>query len=290
MRALLLLFALFASPLAAQSISISSGTAYPPEPPALVAPGVNGALIFKQNADGFRIGPVSVAQAYRAVETVLGTTISNGAIAGLTAQDLQRDGIRLRNAVNVTISDFDLKMRAAPQTGTHLPEGIAISAGQNITIRNGKVGGFRMASVAGKYTNGDGIATEGDVDGLLIENVTAYNNSDAGFDIKGRNVILRDLTAIDNNRAFRIWSPSAQATTLTAENFTGAGLWVGNNGSIIVDRFVARSRTPSAVFRWESGATIVVGSCDLTGMAPGSRLTQPDGRAVRIELGPGCKL
>jgi hypothetical protein len=237
---------------------------------------------------------------YRAIETNSGAKPLDVTIRAIKATNIQRDGIRVMNAGNILIEDFDLTMRAEPQTGTNLPEGIAIGGNNcapinNVVIRNGKVSGFRMAEVQGVYTNGDGVATEGCVVNLTISNVRASNNSDGGFDLKGQHVVLNNLVAENNSRGFRNWSPDATATTLVSKN-NGTALWMGKpdaNGvptKITIDRFIASSEVPAIVFRWERGALITVKSCDLTGMAPGSTLTKNDGSGAVVTLGEGCTL
>lgn len=276
---------------ASSPVIIERGGLYPVGRGLVInAPDVNGALLFTKSVSDVKLRPVTILNAYRAIETSVGVRVVNLASTGLKARNLARDGIRLRDAHRVSISDFDLSHRALASEGKHLPEGIAIVAGRDIRIRNGRIDGFRMKAEKGKYTNGDGIATEGGVDGLLIENVVASNNSDGGFDLKGSNIILKNLEAVNNSRAFRIWSSSAVATNLRARNFRGAGLWLGEGAAIVIEKFTASSDTPAPVFRFESGARIIVKSCDLTGMPKGSRLLQADGRAAELRLGPGCKL
>lgn len=280
-----------ASAPASGPVLVAKGGTYPTASTKVInAPDINGAFLITKSTSNLRFRPVTVLNAYRAIETAPGVRVDNMTSIGLNARNLGRDGIRLREAHNVTIRDFDLVHGPTPSVGKHLPEGIAIGAGRGITISNGRVRGFRMTQHKGNYTNGDGIATEGAVDGLLIENVVASDNSDAGFDIKGRNVVLRNLEAVDNGRAFRIWSPTARATLLRARNFKGAALWVGKDAAITVERLVASSMNPAPVFRYESGATIIVKSCDLSGMPKGSKLVQADGKGAKLDLGPGCRL
>jgi hypothetical protein len=271
-----------------------TATAFPATP-TIHAATLNGVFRLSKNASNVAIGPVWVDGPYRAVESAPNVRTTGLTIRGLKATNLQRDAIRILGASNVLIERFDVSMRAAPQTGSNLPEGIAIGGNNctpihNVTIRDGKINGFRMASVEGKYTNGDGIASEGCVDGLTIERVTSSNNSDGAFDLKGTRIVLRDLVAVNSNRAFRIWGKGVVATTLTADQFRGAGIWLGKDASITVDHFIGRSAKPGIVFRWESGASLTVKSCDLTGMAPGSTLQKSDGAAAKVLLGRGCKL
>ena len=265
-----------------------------PTAPTRVAGTVNG--VFKASS-GATIGPAWVAGPYRVVEAPRQTLVDGLTITGLRATELVRDGIRLCLARRVLIERFDLRHAAKLSSGRDLPEGIALGskgcgeAGSDIVIRRGRVSGFRSVRREGSYTNGDGIAIEGGYDRVLIEDVEASDNSDACFDLKPTNLTLRNLIAAGCNRAFRIWSPSAVATTLQARDFNGAAIWLGHGANLHVRRFVASGgHAGSILFRWESGATLVIDECDLSGVAPGVVLTKADGKAAAIKLGRGCQL
>lgn len=284
--------ALFAAPLSAQQVKVYSNTIYPAPVavPTITAPDVNGAFRFGSGTvDNARVGPVVVKDAYRAIETGTDNTlVSNTVIDGLKGVNLKRDGIRLRNISNVEIRNFDLQHSSIQNTPGHLPEGISAYSGSGLSIHDGRVAGNQMVWISGTYTNGDGIATEGAISNVLIERVTSEDNSDGGFDLKGQNILLNDTIARRNNRAYRIWG-TASAGTITAEDFNGAGIWLGKGASFTVEKFIARSsRAKSIIFRWEAGATLIVKECDLTGMKPDARLTSSDGTALKVSLGPGC--
>jgi hypothetical protein len=266
-----------------------SGKAWPPSSavPTFSMPNVNGAARFARSADDVRIGPVVITDAFRAVETDQGVIVRSLRIDGLTGRNLQRDGIRLRDARDAEISGFNLSMRAEPQTADQFPVGITIYAGSNIMLRDGVVEGFRHIDPAGKHNQGDGIGTERGVEGMTIERVTARNNGDSGFDLKGR-IIGRDLVAERNGTAIKAWH-DVQITTLTAiDNKRVIHLPAG--AKLRIDRLVARSSSKAFVIITEGNGEVTIGSCDLTGMAPGSVLVQRNGPGAVLNLGPGCKL
>ena len=291
----ILLLVLLADPAVAQSVRLGSGMSWPPVSGATItAPGVNGAVRLVNSASDLTIGPATVIGAYRLLESGEGTKLSRARIVGLKGRDLQRDGIRLRKATEIEVSEFDLQMRAEPQTGKNLPEGIAIGAGSNITIRDGILSGFRMVEEIDlktkkhQYVNGDGIATEAAVDGLTITDVTSRDNSDAGFDLKGRHIRLDRLTAERNSRNFRFWH-EVDAGTLTSID-GGTAVWVGKGASVTVAKLIARSSKPAQVLALEGQTDVTIRSCDLSGMAPGSVLTKVNASGNKVVLGPGCKL
>lgn len=255
---------------------------------------VNGAF---KAASGLTIGPAWVEGAYRAVESPHNQPVDGLAIIGFKGTDLVRDGIRLCLATHVLIQDFELRHAATPSQGRDLPEGIALGsngcgqAGSDVVIRDGSVSGFQMTVQEGKYRNGDGIAIEGGYDRVLLQNIRSSDNSDGCFDVKASNLTMRDLVAERCNRTYRIWSPSAVATTLTARDFNGAAIWLGHGANLHVHRFVGTGGHPGSIlFRWENDATLVIDECDLSGMSPGAILTKADGHAAAISLGRGCTL
>jgi hypothetical protein len=275
--------------------TLSSGMKWPPpQQRNISAPNINGAVLFTKSAENVTIGPVVIEDAFRAIETAQGVTLRNLHVTGLSGRNLQRDGMRLRHVTDAVISDFDLQMRAQPQTGRDLPEGIALYAGSNIVVRDGLVSGFRMADEndpkTGKprYQNGDGVSSETGVNGLLIERVVSRNNSDGGFDLKGRNIRLVDLTAEDNGKGFRFWEQVA-ATKLTSVN-NKVAIHLMKGATATIDRLDASSAGQGIVILSEGVGTLTIRACDLTKMAAGSVLVKRNDPGAVINLGDSCKL
>ncbi|MFC5555987.1 hypothetical protein ACFPQ7_19120, partial [Methylobacterium iners] len=103
------------------------------------------------------------------------------------------------------------------------------------------------------------------------------------------NTRIDRVTVRNTNRAFRIWK-DLQGGTLTAENFAGGAIWAGRDARVHVRKLIARTQMPGIVFRLESGASVTVDTCDLSGVAPGSTLLKADGADTSVKLGPSCKL
>src|SRR4029077_2233811 len=55
------------------------------------------------------------------------------------------------------------------------------------------------------YQNGDGFSAEGGNYDLTFTDCTASGCTDAGFDLKAKNVRLAKCSAADNKRNYRIW-------------------------------------------------------------------------------------
>jgi hypothetical protein len=265
-------------------------------------PGADGSLLLRGRVEDKRIGPMKITGAYRAIETAKDdATIRNLVIDGVVARDLQREGIRLRGEVeNVTIRNFTLTHSATPNVPPHLPEGIHIAAGRNILIENGTISGFQMTMPPDKYWNGDGIATERAADGVTIRNVTANDNTDAGFDLKSSNTRLDHVSASGNKRNFRFYQSIRIGTITVGEivkrggAYGSSGIWIkGQPGAppvIEIDKLVVRMTQPGTIIQVEDGpADLRIARCDIQAPA-GSRFLVARDKDMKRSLGPGCRL
>ena len=254
------------------------------------ASGLNGAVRLSGRVSDSQIGPIHIVGAYRAVETFgSDAVIRNLRITQFRANDLEREGIRLRGDVRgVRIEDFDIRMRDTPQTRPHLPEGIAIQSGSGIVIRNGRLSGFRLRPVKGKYPNGDGIAAERAVSGLRIEAVEANDNSDAGFDLKSRGTRLENLIARRNFRNYRFWG-EVDAGTLTSVDPRSAHVWAGKGAVVQIRRLVARGSKSVPLLIVDGARRVIIDRCDLA-LPSGTKLIVGKTAGVDLKLGDGCRI
>ena len=289
MKQLIVAAALLAAPAQAQTVSITSGQTWPSSPTSL---SFNGGIAVKLSGtvESATIGPVTISGAKHAVYTTSDNdTLRNITIQGLTVSEAQREGIRIRgDADGVLIRDFDIKMRAQPQVPPDLPTGIAFYSGRNLRVENGHLSGFRMVDEPGKYPNGDGLSSERPVDGLTISNVTSDDNSDGGFDLKGSNIMLTDLSAARNFRSYRFWG-SVHAGTLTSIDPRNAHVWAGTGANVVIDKLIARSSTKAVILYVDGAQSVTIGSCELS-VPPGTKLTSIATNTTIVTLGPGCAL
>lgn len=300
MKQLILILLALASPAAGQQIKLQSGQTWPGVS-IVDAPGRNGAVLLYGTVEGATIGPAVVRDAYRVVETYSDkTTVKGLTIDGLVGENIRREGIRIRGvASDITIRNTVLKHSATPNVSPDLPEGIHLETGANVLIENVHASGFQMAMEPGTYWNGDGLAAESAVKGLVIRNSGFVDNTDAGLDLKVFTV-LDNVFLSGNARNLRLWR-GGEATTLTFGPTVKRGgaastamIWMkGNSLSppvLTIEKLVVKSDKPETIFRVEDGpADIRIGSCVLD-LPAGSVLKVAGNKAMKWTLGPGCGL
>lgn len=85
-----------------------------------------------------------------------------------------------------------------------------------------------------KYWNGDGFKSENETENIRWLRCAAFDNADAGFDIKSPGAVLDQIIASGNGRNIRIWSPrEARLTNILSTQSrrhggegSPSGLWV----------------------------------------------------------------
>lgn len=194
-----------------------------------------------QGSEVFRInkGADNLAfenMAFQSVSTAFRATgdISNLAISNVTADNVNRffenyatSGQKTATISGLTITDVDVTgfakgvIRLQYDTnnvlidkvtgdskftdGANFAIGVALDGtAHDVLIRNTKMGNIRDTTNA--YYNGDGFATEENVYNVRIENSSAFNNTDGGFDIKSKSTVLSNVEADGNTRNYRFWS------------------------------------------------------------------------------------
>lgn len=84
------------------------------------------------------------------------------------------------------------------------------------------------------YWNGDGFKSESETENIRWVRCAAFDNADAGFDVKGPQALLEQVLASGNSRNIRIWSPREtlldHVVSTHSRYFGGdgtpSGLWV----------------------------------------------------------------
>lgn len=253
-----------------------------------------GPEVFRINAGADNLSFADVA--FQAVNTAFHVTgaISNLTIDGATASNVNRflDDYATAGQSNATISGLQISdvtvtgfakgvIRLQYDTHDVVLDGvngdsqftdganfaIGVSLGgtvHDVVVRNSSMGNVR--DTTNVYYNGDGFATEAGAYDILFENVRAYNNTDAGFDIKSSSTTLVDTVSEGNTRNYRFWSdvtatgissiePAYHGGTGQASNF-----WIaGGNVVTLTDAIIADSSASSWLYDAEkSGARLVL--------------------------------
>lgn len=275
-----------------------SGESVTGEGRALDGEGGNAVIVLRDQVHGARITGVTIVNAERAIETNRGADVSDLVVDGLDGR-VQRECFRVRGD-RITIRNTHCSLVGGPRRGMrNLPGGLHIESGSDILIENSSFEGFQMVGDDRQYLNGDGISAERPVRGLTIRNVTANNNSDAGFDIKPP-VTMDAVSATGNCRNYRLWN-NADIGTMTVGDVVKRGgsnscigIWVKGRApvattAITIRRLIVATTRPTAIIKIEDGAAdIRIDACDTAG-STGDIFISREGPASRITLGRGCE-
>lgn len=248
--------------------------------------------------------PVRVSGGYRIVETYPKSSARSVDIDGVIAEDIQREGIRLKRGGSfdrVALRNLRFVHVPTPNVRPDLPEGIHIESGNDILIENATLRGFQMIGKPNGYWNGDGIATERAASNVTIRNVAVLDNSDAGLDLKSSNNVLDQVYAAGNKRNIRLWSDTRAGTIAIGPvmrrggGFSSAGLWIEGKAAapptVRIDTLIVDMGTggePAGVIVVENGpANVRVGRCIVRSYPPGTPFVSAS-PGSSIDLGQGC--
>jgi hypothetical protein len=185
-------------------------------------------LAFRNVGNAFRFGgdvrdiTIQHVDAYNVqrfiVDSASGTNTS-ASVTGLTVRDVEVHGfskgvVHLQyNSSNILIEDVygDSEKQSHDNfaMGVHLDGTV-----HDVVIRRTTMGNAYNST--SDYWNGDGFATERGVYNVRFESTRAFNNTDAGYDLKSSNTYLFDAYSANNKRNYRFWSDS-----ITLENSIG---------------------------------------------------------------------
>jgi len=213
-------------------------------------------------------------------------------ISGLKLSS-RRGAIRLRqNASDILIENGTIQGKG-PQKGSDLPVGFeARDTVHDVTVRGVTSSGHTMATVAGKYTNGDGFGNERGTYRITFDDCHSNDNSDGGFDLKAREQVLIGCSASRNGRNLRAWG-DGHTDHFTSIDPRGAHIW--HSGDLTGDwlhdepQFIGGGNVPH--FYLESDAD----GCPFTitvrgGTVNGKPITRLEDLIVKSVKGKSAKL
>lgn len=243
------------------------------------------------------IGPVQVRNAYRVLYVSRLASASRIEVRGLDAQ--VTDACIRAHANLVFVRDTHCIMTGGPQSGgVNMPFGLDITSARKVLVENSSFDGFEWRAAPNRYWNGDGVTIEKDVDAAEFRNVSANDNSDAGFDVRPF-AIVTSASASGNCRNFRFWSGADVGILTTGDTIkrggisSCSGIWLNGASSGIrprlhIRKLVVRMKRPGTIIEVETGpADIRIDECDIR--APrGTSMIVFDKGPGETRLGRGC--
>lgn len=189
----------------------------------------NGLFLIDTPVRRVDITNVRVTDAYRVIEnSARDDGDGDASCTGLSVSNIRATGLR-RGLARLRYASRDIRFRdihaeGVVQTGsTDLPVGIALDGeASDVAFERCVMRGFRWQRKERQYWNGDGFSTERGNREIRFSHCAAWENSDAGFDLKSTETVLDDCIAGRNARNFRLWS-DINATRLTSIEPTKMG-------------------------------------------------------------------
>ena len=151
---------------------------------------------------------VTASNVRRFFDTNASQDNETASVSGLRLQDVTVAGFS-KNVIRVRYDSSDVLIQdvsgdSERQDGDDFAVGVQLAGtAHNIVLRR-----VRMANSndsTGDYWNGDGFSVERGVRGVQFIDTLASGNTDGGYDIKGTEIVMRSVRAVDNKRNYRFW-------------------------------------------------------------------------------------
>jgi hypothetical protein len=226
----------------------------------------NGAFRFGADVQDVTIRRVKAHNVQRFIENNASKPNATASVTGLVLKDIQiqgfsRGAVRLRyNSSDVLIED--VQGDSEKQAHDNFAVGVTLEGTvHDVIIRRTAMGNAYNSK--GEYWNGDGFTTERGVYNVRFENTRAFGNTDAGYDLKSKDTVLKGAYAGKNKRNFRVWSDSVTLQDCTGDDPHKAGgsgseaqVWLADNAraTVVDSRFINSDK--AAVFELSKGARL----------------------------------
>lgn len=227
----------------------------------------NGLVRVTGRVSDLSLEDVDVVNAYRVLE-VHGpqAALTDFTLSRIRARRLERGLSRIGG--QSTRGRFeDVHADGEQQIGDPFGVGFALAdEASDITYRRCTARNFWAALDPDRFRNGDGFSDERRNRRIRYLDCEAWDNTDAGFDIKSADSSVDRCTAGGNDRNFRFWSPIkvGKVTSVTPVHRGGrsrpAHVWVDGKSrpTITIERLVVRGETQVPVLLVENGPAVVV--------------------------------
>lgn len=204
-------------------------------------------------------------------------------VKAITDKAVEREFVRVTGGAGGLLSMLNGHAAGETQspwtaTGVKFQEG-----GTDWRVERCTMKGFRTRPAPGKtYWQGDGFATEHPNARITFERCHAFENADAGFDLKGPDFLLDRCKSVRNGKNYRIWS-GGEATIIESIDPKVCHLHICISAQqsepqvIEIDHLIASGDKPLLYVETVKGAIppkINIGQLTLTGV---SKLLQVSG-------------
>ena len=203
--------------------TLTGNVIWPAQKGGLVIDGRGGEVVtLEGQIQNALIGPLNVSNAYRVVYVSRSASASRIEVEGILAK--VTDACIRAHADVVIVHDTHCTMTGGPQSGgVNMPFGLDVTGGAKALVENSSFNGFDWEAPPYRYWSGEGITIEKEVGTAEFHDVSANDNSDAGFDIKPF-ATLTAVSAANNCRNFRFWSGAEVGTLTTGDTILRGGI------------------------------------------------------------------
>jgi hypothetical protein len=168
----------------------------------------NGCFVVTAPISGLLISSVDATNVRRFFEHAAKADVGDATISGLEISSVNVWGFS-KGAIRIQYDSHDIRITDVFgdsqrqdgddfAIGVHLLDTVHDVLIERVTMNNAR-------DTLHDYWNGDGFVAESGVHDLRMLNTSASGNTDAGYDIKAKNVTMIDAEATDNKRNFRLW-------------------------------------------------------------------------------------
>lgn len=173
-------------------------------------------------------------------------TIDNSSVTGM-----EKHGVRLKDGMeHVTISNVTVDAGGQAWDGERFHIGFAVDAVDGSNAPNRYISYYNTVAqnayddYGSNYWNGDGYTTERYNEYIYYYGAKAFNNTDAGFDVKSDHVYFYNTVAMGNSRNYRIWSRndavmdnivSAWGYSAKSGSNGGTGIWLNTDAVVTIN-------------------------------------------------------
>jgi Ca2+-binding RTX toxin-like protein len=206
---------------------------------------VNTAFRLAGTLEGISLEHMKADNINRFVYNLVTGTATSATVSDLTIKDVDVSGfakavVSLRYDTNNVVIE-DVTGDSQHIDGSNFATGIQLDGTvHSVIVKDTKMG--NITDTVNRYWNGDGFATEKDVYDVAFINTYAYNNTDAGYDLKSSKTTLINAVAEGNTRNFRFWAADTVLENVTGLNPVYHGgsstlpsnIWLAANAKVTV--------------------------------------------------------